>query len=70
MATTRNRTPDDVRREIEREREQLVRAVAHLRGDLQQVANLKPLLRKIALGTVALTAAIVVRKIARRRRRR
>lgn len=67
MATMRDRTPDDVRSDIEREREQLVRAVAHLRSDLHQAANVKPLLRKAAIGVAAFTVAVVAVKIARRR---
>jgi hypothetical protein len=70
MATMRDRTPEDVRRDIEREREQLVRAVTHLRSDLHEVANVKPLLRKLAIGTAAFTVAVVALKIARRGRRR
>jgi hypothetical protein len=67
MATTRKRTTEDVRREIEREREQLVRAVAHLRGDLHEAANVKPLLRKAAIGAGLLVGTIVAFKFARRR---
>jgi Protein of unknown function (DUF3618) len=67
MATTRNRTPDDVRRDIEREREQLVRAVSNLRSD---VANVKPLLKKVAIGAAALIATRVAVKLILRRRRR
>jgi hypothetical protein len=66
MATMRERTIADVRRDIEREREELVRAVAHLRSD---VANVKPVLRKVAIGAAAVTAAIVVVKLVRSRRR-
>ena len=69
MATMRNRTPEDIRRDIEREREQLVRAVTHLLSDLHEVANVKPLLRKLAIGAGAFTLAIVALKLARRRRR-
>jgi len=69
MATMRNRTPEDVRRDIKREREQLVRAVTHLRSDLHEVANVKPLLRKLAIGTGAFTLAMVALKLAGRRRR-
>ena len=69
MATMRNRTPEDVRRDIEREREQLVRAVTHLRSDLHEVANVKPLLRKLAIGAGAFTLAVVALKLARHRRR-
>jgi Protein of unknown function (DUF3618) len=64
MATTR--TPEDVRRDIEREREQLVRAVSNLRSD---VANVKPMLRKVAIGTGALIAAGIAFKLLRRRER-
>jgi len=67
MATTRNRTPDDVRRDIEREREQLVRAVSNLRSD---VANVKPLLKKVAIGAGALIATRLAVKLLLRRRRR
>jgi hypothetical protein len=67
MATTRNRTPDDVRRDIEREREQLVRAVSDLRSD---VANVKPLLKKVAIGAGALIATRIAVKLLLRRRRR
>jgi hypothetical protein len=65
MATTRNRTTDDVRRDIEREREALVRAVSHLRAD---VANVKPLLKKVAIGAGALIAARIAFKLLRRKR--
>jgi Protein of unknown function (DUF3618) len=64
MATTR--TPEDIRRDIEREREQLVRAVSNLRSD---VANVKPMLRKVAIGTGALIAAGIAFKLLRRRGR-
>jgi hypothetical protein len=67
MATTRNRTPDDVRRDIEREREQLVRAVSDLRSD---VANVKPLLKKVAIGAGALIVTRIAVKLLLRRRRR
>jgi Protein of unknown function (DUF3618) len=67
MATTRDRTPDDVRRDIEREREQLVRAVSDLRSD---VANVKPLLKKVAIGAGALIAARIAVKLILDRRKR
>jgi hypothetical protein len=66
MATTRSRTQEDVRRDIEREREQLVRAVSNLRND---VANVKPLLRKAAIGAGVLVAATIAFKLVRSRRR-
>ena len=50
MATTpRDRKPEDVRQDIERERERLVIAVEDLRRDLHRVTNVKPLLRKVAM---------------------
>jgi hypothetical protein len=67
MATTQNRTPEDVRRDIEREREQLVRAVSHLRSD---VANVKPLLKKVAIGAGALIATTIAVKLLLGRRSR
>jgi hypothetical protein len=39
MATTPSRTPDQILREIETEREQLVGAVEHLRGELGEATN-------------------------------
>jgi hypothetical protein len=65
----RDRTADDVRHDIEREREELVRAVAHLRGDLREVANVKPLLRKAAIAAAAVTAVVVAVKLVHRFRR-
>ena len=61
------RTTEDVRRDIEREREQLVRAVTHLRSDLHEVTNVKPLLKKVAIGVGVLVAARIAFKLARRR---
>jgi len=61
MATMRNRTPEDVRRDIEREREELVRAVTHLRSDV------KPFLRKVAIGAGAVIAARLAVKLLLRR---
>jgi hypothetical protein len=69
MATMRDRTTEDIRRDIQREREELVRAIAHLRGDIREVANVKPLLRKVAIGAAAVTAVVVAVKIVRGRRR-
>jgi hypothetical protein len=65
----RDRSADDVRHDIEREREELVRAIADLRGDLRQVANVKPLLRKVAIGAGAFAAVVIAVKLVRRRRR-
>jgi hypothetical protein len=39
MATTTTRTPEQVRKDIETEREQLATAVEHLRGELGEAAN-------------------------------
>jgi hypothetical protein len=59
---TATRTPEQVTREIEREREQLALAVNHLRGELKQVTDVRALVRKKLpqLATVALVAAGVV----------
>ena len=46
-----------------------MRAVTHLRSDLHEVANVKPLLRKLAIGAGAFTLAMVALKLAGRRRR-
>ncbi len=39
MAATNTRTPEQVRKDIEAERERLAGAVEHLRGDLGKAAN-------------------------------
>jgi hypothetical protein len=70
MATTHDRKPEDVRQDIERERERLVIAVEDLRRDLHRVTNVKPLLRKVALGVAVFSVAMIVVKIVRGRRRR
>jgi hypothetical protein len=66
----RERTTDDVRHDIEREREELVRAVANLRGDLREVTNVKPILRKVAIGAAAFAAVVATVKIVGRLRSR
>jgi hypothetical protein len=43
-----------------------VRAVTHLRSDLHEVANVKPLLKKVAIGVGVLVAARIAFKLARR----
>ena len=45
MATTNGRTPEQVRREIEAEREQLAVAVEHLRDELGEVTDVSGKLR-------------------------
>jgi hypothetical protein len=70
MATTHDRKPEDVRQDIERERERLVIAVEDLRRDLHRVTNIKPLLRKVALGVAVFSVAMIAVKIVRGRRRR
>jgi hypothetical protein len=73
MATTTNgnRTPEQVTREIEREREQLATAVSHLRGELKQAADVRSILKahapKLALATAVLVGLKVARTMARRR---
>jgi hypothetical protein len=59
MATTQNRTTEDVRREIEHEREQLVLAVDQLRSE---ATSFKRKLPKIAAGVVAAVVAYRVGK--------
>ena len=59
MATTQNRTTDDVRRDIEYEREQLVLAVDQLRSE---ATSFKRKLPKIAAGVVAAVVAYKVGK--------
>jgi hypothetical protein len=63
MGLSRQRTPEDVRRDIERERDQLVQAMTHLRA----AADVKPLLRKVAIGTASVVGAIAALKLFRRR---
>jgi hypothetical protein len=70
MATTpRDRKPEDVRHDIERERQRLVIAVEDLRRDLHRVTNVKPLLRKVAIGVAAFSVAMIAVKLVRRRSR-
>ncbi|HZO98586.1 MAG TPA: hypothetical protein VFB42_14590 [Gaiellaceae bacterium] len=65
------RTTEDVLREIEHERDELVRAVARLRGDLHAAANVRPLLRRVAVGAAGLAALrLVARRLSGARRRR
>jgi hypothetical protein len=56
MAAAKPRTQEQVRRDIEAEREQLAGAVEHLRGELGQAANLRGKLAS-KLPIVAGTAA-------------
>jgi hypothetical protein len=60
------RTPEEVTREIAREREQLAAAVAHLRGELKQATTAKAILKsqgpRLAAGAVVLAMAIAARK--------
>jgi hypothetical protein len=64
MATTQNRTTDDVRRDIEYEREQLVLAVDQLRSE---ATSFKRKLPKIAAGIVATIVAYKLTRVALRR---
>jgi hypothetical protein len=70
-ATNGNRTPEQVKREIEREREELATAVSHLRGELKQVADVRSILKthapKLALATALIAGLKVARTVARRR---
>jgi len=69
MATTGERKPEDVRQDIEREREQLVIAVEDLRRDIHRVTNVRPLLRKVALGVAVFSVTMIAVKLVRGRRR-
>jgi hypothetical protein len=63
MAVSKQRTPEDVRRDIAHERELLVRSVT----DLRAAADVKPLLRKVGIGAAATVGAIIALKLVRRR---
>ena len=69
MATTGERKAEDVRQDIERERERLVIAVEDLRRDIHRVTNVKPLLRKVAIGVAVFSVTMIAVKLVRRRRR-
>ena len=69
MATTRDRKPEDVRQDIELERERLVYAIGELRRDLHRVTNVKPLLRKVAIGVAVFSVTMIAVKLVRGRRR-
>ena len=68
------RTPEQVQSDIEREREHLANAVAHLRTDLHEIANVgaavKAQLPRVAAAAGVATAALLVLRRVRRRRRR
>ena len=68
------RTPEQVAGEIEREREQLANAVAHLRTDLREVTNVaaivKARLPRVAATAGIAAAALIALRIVRRRRSR
>ena len=68
------RTQEQVTRDIEREREQLALAVAHLRTDLREVTNVGAIVRaklpKIAAAALATAGAITALRILRRRHRK
>ncbi len=51
---TRNRTPDQIRADLESEREQLAEAVDHLRDSIGHAANLKRRLPIVAAGAASL----------------
>jgi hypothetical protein len=59
------RTPEQVRADIQAEREQLAQAVDHLRGSLAVTTRLK---KKLPLVGAAASLGIVLRHFARRRR--
>lgn len=53
MATTKARTPEQVRKDIEGERERLAGAVEHLRGELGVAGKLKAKLPVVAGGAAS-----------------
>jgi hypothetical protein len=57
MATTNTRTPEQIRRDIEQEREQLATAVEHLRDELGEATDIAGKLRArlpvVAAGALA-----------------
>ena len=59
------RSQDDVRKDIEREREQLVLAVTELR---REATNVKAMLPKVAAGAFATVAVLKTLKRLRRKR--
>jgi hypothetical protein len=68
MATSRSL--DQVSREIAREREELASAVAHLRGELKQAADMKAILKAQAPKLVGAAALLVAGLVAQRLLRR
>jgi hypothetical protein len=72
MATPKTRTPEQVRKEIEAEREQLAGAVGQLRSDLGKAASAAAKVKsRLPIG-VALAGGVgaTMRYLGRRRRRR
>ena len=67
MAATGNRTPEQIRAEIEAERERLVGAVQHLRGDVQTAAA--KVRSTVPVVVVLAGAGLTLRYLARRGRR-
>ena len=69
---TAPRTPEQVTREIEREREQLALAVSHLRDDLHAATDVKAILRakapQITRGALAAAAVLTLLRLLRRKR--
>jgi Protein of unknown function (DUF3618) len=57
MATTNTRTPEQIRRDIEQEREQLATAVEHLRDEIGEATDISGKLRArlpvVAAGALA-----------------
>jgi len=68
------RTVEQVTRDIEREREQLALAVAHLRTDLREVTNVGAIVRaklpKIAAAALVTAGALTALRLLRRHHRK
>jgi hypothetical protein len=62
MATRNGRTTDQVRRDIEAERDQLADAVEDLRGGLAEVTDIGGKLRAMLAGGVGATMRLLARR--------
>jgi hypothetical protein len=74
MTSSANRTPEQIRSDLESEREQLAEAVEHLRGELGQATNIGGKLPVLAAGAASAGFVLAgglgatVRLLRRRRR--
>jgi hypothetical protein len=72
--TPTQRTPELVTREIQREREELARAVSHLRTELKAATDVRTIVRtkwpQLAVAAGLAAGVIAARRVVRRRRER